>query len=86
MNKDSIIEIEWLSDTDDCDTCGLSWAEGANVHLNNTPLLELVPSAYCRGTIHYDEAEVYRRILVALGYKIIDGKEDIQVIGERTLS
>ena len=81
-----IIEIDWLFDSDECETCGTNWAEGAEVRVDGVSFLSLTPFATCFNGNHYDEAEVYRRILVALGYKIIDGKEDIQVVGERTLS
>ena len=64
------IEIEWLYDSTDCDTCGSSYADGARVTLDGKPLLELIPRAHCMGGKHWDETAVHATILRALGYEV----------------
>jgi hypothetical protein len=66
------IHIEWLSDDNDCDTCGSNWADGASVTLDGKSLLELKPAASCFGGAHWDRADVYRLIMENLGYAVID--------------
>lgn len=65
-----VLEIKWLSDDSDCDTCGSSYADGARVTLNGEPLLELTPVASCLGGAHWSEADVYRKIIEKLGYQV----------------
>lgn len=68
----SIITIEWLSDTyDGCETCGTSWAEGARVFIDGEMALDMSPSAYCFGGAHYDQSDVYERILRHLGHTVV---------------
>lgn len=64
------IEIEWLTDTTECETCGTSWAEGARVTIDGDVALDLVPSAHCFGGTEYSQVEVYRRILTHLGHEV----------------
>ena len=64
------IEIEWLSDSYDCDDCGMSWAEGAIVFFNGVKVLDLTPSAHCYDGINYERDEVYRQILAELGHTV----------------
>lgn len=65
-----VVKIEWLSDDNDCDTCGSNYADGARVTLNGEPLLELTPVASCFGGAHWDSADVYRLTLEKLGYQV----------------
>lgn len=65
MNK---LTIERLSDESDCETCGMSWAEGAVVKLNDQTILELEPFASCFGGKSWTDADVYHEILKYLGY------------------
>ena len=69
----SNIKIEHLSDTSDCETCGMSWAEGAIVYLNEEVLLEMIPHASCFGGDHWSESDIYKNILLKLGYQIDEG-------------
>jgi hypothetical protein len=65
------IEIEWLSDSNDCDQCGGGYADGARVTLDGELLLELIPRASCFGsTDDWSEAAVHDAILRALGYEV----------------
>lgn len=66
----STIRIEWLSDTWDCETCGMSFAEGARVYVDGKLSLDLPPSAHCFGGNNYEQSEVFERILKSLGHEI----------------
>lgn len=62
------IEIEWLTDSYDCDQPGCSggWAEGARVRVNGEMLLELLPKAHCFGGDHWDRDAVYIELIQKL--------------------
>jgi hypothetical protein len=67
------IEIEWLSDSTDCDQAGCSggYSTGAIVKLDGTTILELIPVAHCFGGDSWDVHEVYRQLLMKLtGYTV----------------
>lgn len=67
----STIKIEWLTDSyDNCETCGSSWAEGARVFVDGALALDLEPSAHCFGGAHYDQSDVYERLLRHLGHTV----------------
>ncbi|WP_242221752.1 hypothetical protein [Shinella zoogloeoides] len=67
------IEIEWLtSSSEDCETCGPSYAEGAWVSIDGASALNLEPHASCFGGASYDREDVYRRILAHLGHEVVD--------------
>lgn len=64
------IKIEWLSDSHDCETCGTSWANGANVWIDGVLSLELHPYAACFCGSDFPSDEVYKAIIQKLGYKV----------------
>jgi len=64
------IKIEWLSDTYECDTCGTSWAEGAEITMPDGTVSVLPAIAHCYGGESYDSTYVYEAILYKLGYKV----------------
>ena len=66
------IKIEWTSDYSECDTCGFNYSDGANVWLDDKLVLELVPVAGCYDGDHWDQRQVYRLILDALGYTVTE--------------
>lgn len=66
------ITIEWLEDTYECEDCGMSWAEGAIVKLDGETILEMPPLAHCYGGADYSETDVYKAILVELGYGVTE--------------
>lgn len=67
----SNITIQWLSDTyDNCELCGSSWAEGARVYVDRVLALDLAPSAHCTGGQHYEQQDVYDRLLRHLGHTV----------------
>lgn len=69
------IEIKWLDDEHDCDTCGTSWAEGAIVTIDGERALDLDPLAHCFGSDDYSREEVLRRILAHLGHEVVEADE-----------
>ena len=64
------IQIDWTSDSMNCDTCGFNWAQGADIYFDNELKLKLVPFAHCYGGDDYDSDTVYQRILEALGHTL----------------
>jgi len=72
LNSRQMLEIEWLDDESDCDTCGANWARGARVTLNGEHLLMLRPTAACFNGNDWSDEEIFREILNSLGYNIID--------------
>jgi hypothetical protein len=68
----SNITIEWLSDDNDCDTCGTSYAYGAHVRIDGVLVLELNPVAHCYSGTNYEREEVFKAILEYLGHTVED--------------
>ena len=67
----SEITIEWLHDEYDCDTCGWDFASGARVYRDGELLVEMVPHAHCFDGSTYDDREVFKRTLEALGHRLV---------------
>ncbi len=67
------IEIEWLSDSVDCETCGGNWAEGAIVKVDGEVVLDLSPAAACCSAVSYSETEVWTKVLEHLGHEVEAG-------------
>lgn len=65
-----MIEIEWLLDEHDCETCGWTCAEGAIVRLNGQEIIRLEPVAHCYNGVDYRDNIVYKTIIEYLGYEI----------------
>jgi len=63
------IKIKWLLDQHDCETCGSSYATGAQVQVGDTSLL-FEPSASCFVDDSWTEVQVYEKILEHLGYTL----------------
>ena len=63
------IKIEWLYDKHDCETCGSSYATGAQVQIGDASLL-FEPSAGCFGGDSWTMADVYEEILKHLGHEV----------------
>lgn len=62
------IEINWLSDSSDCDQAGCSggYSEGAVVKVDGKTILELIPVAHCFGGDNWDKDTVWAMILEKL--------------------
>lgn len=63
------IKINWLYDEYECEDCGTSYAEGAEI-LINTNRYVLKPVAHCFSNSTYSHEEVYKFILEKLGHEI----------------
>lgn len=66
----SKITIEWLSDENNCETCGTDWAQGAIVKLDGVVIHDLQPIAACWDATDYSREDVFRVILEGFGYSI----------------
>lgn len=66
----STIRIERLTDSHDCETCGMSWAEGARVFVDGELAIELSPNAHCYDGDNFADDVVYRRVLEHLGHTV----------------
>lgn len=72
-----VIEINWLSDSMDCETCGTSYADGAVVNFeSDIPSIHMLPHAHCYDGDHYDAETIYKEILRRLGYTVKDVYHD----------
>lgn len=58
------VDIDWLTDTHECDDCGLSAATGATITIDGKEAVTLMPSAYC---FNSDTWEHYMVLGVVLG-------------------
>lgn len=71
-----MIQIEWLSDEHECETCGCTYAEGARVTSIEYPeprvVFAFIPHAWCQGGDSWDREHVYLGILEALGHEIVE--------------
>lgn len=68
------IKIKWLQDEYDCEDCGTSYAEGAEIMISTTQY-ELRPVAHCFGGQNFDKEEVLKFILAKLGYEVEESYE-----------
>lgn len=66
------IRIERLVDDFECDDCGVSYSEGARVFFETVEAFELTPAASCYGGEHYEDKDIYKKILEILGHEVID--------------
>lgn len=69
------IKIRWLTDSHECETCGLSYAEGAFVEIDSGKTgdgatIDMRPLAACYGGAHYDSDQVYVAIFEKLGWQV----------------
>lgn len=66
----SRIEIEWLEDSSDCETCGPSYADGAIVKIDGAVALDMTPVAGCLNGSGHDSREVLMAVLRHLGHTV----------------
>jgi hypothetical protein len=68
------VEIEVLTDSHDCETCGCSWAEGGVVYVDGVEVLVRKPSAYCYNSPSFSESDLLVMALTKLGHEVlVDG-------------
>lgn len=63
------IHLEWRNDRHDCETCGLSYAEGAVVNIDGVEI-DMAPSAACFDGTDNPVPEVLHRLLEHLGHTV----------------
>lgn len=68
----SKIEITWISDSTDCETCGSSWAEGAIVKIDGIVVLDFTPVAACYDGSSYMPEFIYQKLFSYLGHESIE--------------
>lgn len=66
------INIEWLSDSHNCETCGSSYAEGARVLIDGEPFGDFTPISHCCSIASFGSDEVFKAILEHLGHQVIE--------------
>ena len=64
------IEIEWLSDSHECETCGEAYATGAVVKIGDDTVIDMTPHSSCLSEKNYTDEDVYRAILAKLGHHL----------------
>lgn len=70
MSKKKIISIKRIHDEFDCETCGMDWADGAIIKIDDKFEYELTPIAHCYNGQSYSEEEILIDILNKLGYEV----------------
>lgn len=80
------IRIERLSDTHDCDTCGCTWADGANVYFDGELVMEMKPAAHCFGGKSYEDHEIQKAILEKLGHTLVYSTDEAVEAAEHTMT
>lgn len=64
------IKIEWLSDSTDCECCGVNYADGARVFFDDVEVISLIPAASCYNGDDWSEEEIYKKIFKELGHTV----------------
>lgn len=68
------IEIEWIEDYTDCELCGSSSADGANVKIDGIDWdLDMEPVAACYDGRSFNEWDVYAAIFALAGMEFTAG-------------
>lgn len=71
------ILISWLYDSNECETCGGGYAEGARVMLDDELIIEHIPVAGCVACNNWDSTQIYTEIFEKLGYELITEYGDV---------
>lgn len=65
------IRIETDTDRYECDDCGMCFAEGGKVFVDDVLILEKPASAHCYGGSSHSESDLLVMALTKLGHEII---------------
>lgn len=68
----SVIKIEWTYDECDCETCGMSWADGAIVTIDGKQVGDFTPFASCFDGTSFTKEFIYASILRELGHTVVE--------------
>lgn len=63
------IEVRKYDDFHDCETCGSSYAEGAEIFIDDVVVENLKPLAACFDGQSYTDDEIWIAVLSKLGHK-----------------
>lgn len=69
------ILIERTTDSCECETCGYSYADGANVYFEGVKEIVLHPVAACFDGSEYDDEDIAKAILDKLGSRLVYSTE-----------
>lgn len=70
------IDIEWIDDDIDCETCGMSSANGAVVKFDDETVIDMTPCAACYDGTSFSEYEVYSAIFEKLGESTVGANDE----------
>ena len=62
-------DVDHKCDSYECETCGYSYAEGAEIKLNGQEFMLLEPVAHCFGGTSYSETEIASEVFASFGIK-----------------
>ena len=68
MSRTEVVRIERTSDMHDCETCGVSYADGAKLYIDDFLYVTLIPVAHCYAGKHWTEEDIMREVIQLLGY------------------
>ena len=64
------VRIEHLSDSNYCETCGTSYADGARIIVDGQEAVCLEPFADCTDPAHFDSEDILRALLKHFGHEL----------------
>lgn len=65
------IHIQRFRDVHDCEACGSSVADGADIYFDGALTLSLRPSAHCFDDVTYEDRDIFAAILEKLGHSLV---------------
>jgi len=68
----SEIRIEWRFDESDCETCGMSWSDGADVYIDGELAFQKAPIAHCYAGESFSPEDILRAIIFHLGHTVVE--------------
>ena len=66
-----LIHIKRKEDNHDCETCGSSWSQGAEVSIDGHIVMDFEPIAACWDGTTYSDEFILGQILDHLGYTVV---------------
>lgn len=69
--------IEFLEDSNECETCGWNSAEGYRIYLNDKVIIDKTPSASCFGGGDYYSHSPYKDILELIGIPVTEDNGEV---------
>lgn len=63
------VKVKYTFDEHDCETCGSSWADGADIYFDDELVYQFVPIAHCYNGQSMDRDDVLKIVLEHLGHE-----------------